>query len=57
MLRRAADSEDILGKHPRFARSVRSIREQLGALLLEMGQPTEAQREFEAALKILSRTI
>jgi Tfp pilus assembly protein PilF len=28
------------------------VREQLGSLLLEMGQPKEARREFEAALKI-----
>jgi tetratricopeptide (TPR) repeat protein len=52
MLRRAADSEDILGKHPVSPGAFVPIREQLGTLLLEMGQPTEAQREFEAALKI-----
>ena len=52
MLRRAADSEDILGKHPVSPGAFVPIREQLGNLLLEMGQPTEAQREFEAALKI-----
>jgi tetratricopeptide (TPR) repeat protein len=52
MLRRAADSEDILGKHPVSPGAFVPIREQLGTLLLDMGQPTEAQREFEAALKI-----
>jgi tetratricopeptide (TPR) repeat protein len=52
MLRRAADSEDILGKHPVSPGAFVPIREQLGSLLLEVGQPTEAQREFEAALKI-----
>src|SRR5580765_264155 len=52
MLRRAADSEDILGKHPVSPGAFVPVREQLGALLLEMGQPREAQREFEAALKI-----
>jgi tetratricopeptide (TPR) repeat protein len=52
MLRRAADSEDILGKHPVSPGAFVPIREQLGTLLLEMGQPIEAQREFEAALKI-----
>jgi tetratricopeptide (TPR) repeat protein len=51
-LRRAADSEDVLGKHPVSPGAFVPIREQLGTLLLEMGQPTEAQREFEAALKI-----
>jgi tetratricopeptide (TPR) repeat protein len=52
MLRRAADSEDILGKHPVSPGAFVPIREQLGALLLEMGEPKEAQREFEAALEI-----
>jgi len=52
MLRRAADSEDKLGKHPVSPGAFVPIREQLGTLLLEMGKPAEAQREFEAALKI-----
>jgi tetratricopeptide (TPR) repeat protein len=52
MLRRAADSEDVLGKHPVSPGAFIPIREQLGTLLLEIGQPTEAQREFETALKI-----
>jgi predicted Zn-dependent protease len=52
MLGRAADAEDILGKHPVSPGAFVPIREQLGNLLLEMGQPKEAQREFEAALKI-----
>ncbi|PYL77419.1 MAG: hypothetical protein DMF26_04255 [Verrucomicrobia bacterium] len=52
MLRRAADSEEILGKHPVSPGAFVPIREQLGTLLLEVGKPTEAQREFEAALKI-----
>jgi len=52
MLRRAADSEDTLGKHPVSPGAFVPIREQLGTLLLETGQPKEAQREFEAALKI-----
>src|SRR5437870_4599304 len=52
MLRRAVDSEDILGKHPVSPGAFVPIREQLGTLLLEVGKPTEAQREFEAALKI-----
>src|SRR5213596_1010227 len=52
MLRRAADAEDVLGKHPVSPGAFVPIREQLGSLLLELGQPKEAQREFEAALKI-----
>jgi predicted Zn-dependent protease len=52
MLRRAADAEDILGKHPVSPGAFVPIREQLGSLLLEVGKPKEAQYEFEAALKI-----
>jgi len=52
MLRRAADAEDILGKHPVSPGAFVPVREQLGSLLLERGQSKEAQREFEAALKI-----
>src|SRR6184192_4851615 len=52
MLRRAADSEDILGKHPVSPGAFVPIREQLGSLLLQIGQPKQAQQEFEAALKI-----
>ncbi len=52
MLRHAADAEDSLGKHPVSPGAFVPIREQLGSLLLEAGQPKEAQQEFEAALKI-----
>src|SRR5881275_1428214 len=52
MLRRAADAEDILGKHPVSPGAFVPVREQLGSMLLEVGQSKEAQREFEAALKI-----
>ena len=52
MLRRAADAEDVLGKHPVSPGAFVPIREQLGSLLLEVGQSEQAQHEFEAALKI-----
>ena len=52
MLRRSADAEDILGKHPVSPGALVPIREQLGDLLLEGGRPAEAAREFQAALKI-----
>src|SRR5882724_7628620 len=52
MLRKAAVAEDVLGKHPVSPGAFVPIREQLGSLLLEAGQSKEAQREFEAALKI-----
>src|SRR5205809_1645459 len=52
MLRRAADAEDILGRHPVSPGAFVPIREQLGSLLLEVGRAKQAQQEFEAALKI-----
>jgi tetratricopeptide (TPR) repeat protein len=52
LLRRAADAEDILGKHPVSPGALVPAREQLGNLLLELNRPKEAQQEFEAALKI-----
>ena len=52
LLRRAADAEDILGKHPVSPGALVPAREQLGDLLLTLNRPKEAQQEFEAALKI-----
>ncbi|PYK03928.1 MAG: hypothetical protein DME66_11040 [Verrucomicrobia bacterium] len=52
ILRHSADAEDVLGKHPVTPGALVPIREQLGSLLLELGRPKDAQREFEAALKI-----
>src|SRR5439155_8468756 len=52
VLRRAADAEDILGKHPVSPGALVPAREQLGDLLLKLDRPKEAEREFEAALKI-----
>jgi tetratricopeptide (TPR) repeat protein len=52
LLRRLADAEDILGKHPVSPGALVPAREQLGDLLLELERPKEAQGEFEAALKI-----
>jgi tetratricopeptide (TPR) repeat protein len=52
LLRQTADAEDILGKHPVSPGALVPVREQLGDLLLKLDRPKEAQREFEAALKI-----
>ena len=51
-LRKLADAEDALGKHPVSPGALVPIREQLGSLLFELGQSKEAQKEFEAELKI-----
>src|SRR5882724_5518921 len=51
-LRKTAESEDILGKHPVSPGALVPVREQLGGLLLELGQAKEAQKEFEAELTI-----
>jgi tetratricopeptide (TPR) repeat protein len=52
LLQRTADAEDIPGKHPVSPGALVPAREQLGDLLLKLDRPKEAQREFEAALKI-----
>jgi tetratricopeptide (TPR) repeat protein len=52
LLRRAADAEDMLGKHPVSPGALVPVREQLGSLLLELERPKEARQEFESALKI-----
>jgi len=52
MLRRSADAEDVLGKHPVSPGALVPIREQLGSALLDVGRPKEAGQEFQAALKI-----
>ena len=51
-LRKAADAEDVLGKHPVSPGAFVPIREQLGTLFLELNRPKDAQSAFEATLKI-----
>ncbi len=51
-LRRVADAEDLLGKHPVSPGALVPAREQLAGLLLALDRPKEAQQEFEKALKI-----
>src|SRR6059036_1229176 len=51
LMRAAADGEDASVKHVAMEHRLYPMRELLGALLLQMGQATAAQREFEAALK------
>lgn len=50
VMRAAADLDDATEKHPVTPGAVLPAREQLGELLLELGRPGEAKREFEASL-------
>lgn len=50
MMRAAAELDDATEKHPVTPGAVLPAREQLGDLLLELGRPAEAMREFEASL-------
>ena len=50
-MRHAADLEDRSGKHVAMENRLSPIRELLGELLLETGEPAQALREFEASLR------
>jgi tetratricopeptide (TPR) repeat protein len=50
-MRAAADSEDGSLKHVAMENRLYPLRELLGELLLEMGQPAAALNEYETALK------
>src|SRR4029077_18095930 len=50
-MRTAADSEDGNLKHVAMENRLYPLRELLGEMLLEMGQPAAALSEFETALK------
>jgi predicted Zn-dependent protease len=51
-MREAADREDRSEKHVAMENRLSPMRELLGELLLEAGQPREALREFEASLRL-----
>ncbi len=48
-MRAAADLEDSTEKHPTTPGAIAPARELLGELLIELGQPGQALREFEAS--------
>jgi len=50
LMRSAADQEIATEKHPVTPGSILPMRELLGELLLELGQPKQALAEFEASL-------
>lgn len=51
-MRETADAEDALGKHPVTPGALMPVREQLGALLLELKRPRDALVAYQAALQI-----
>ncbi|HEY3129583.1 MAG TPA: tetratricopeptide repeat protein [Acidobacteriota bacterium] len=51
-LKSAAELEDTMEKHPVTPGSVLPSRELLGDLLLEMGKPDQALKEFETTLRV-----
>lgn len=52
LMRSAADLEDTTEKHPVTPGAVLPARELLGELLLELREPQQALKEFEAALNV-----
>ena len=53
LMRAAADLEDTTEKHPVTPGAVVPARELLGELLLELREPQQALKEFEASLRLL----
>lgn len=51
LMRKAADGEDSSVKHVAMENRLYPMRELLGDLLLEIGRPADALREYEAALE------
>jgi tetratricopeptide (TPR) repeat protein len=51
LMRAAAELDDSTEKHPVTPGAILPAREQLGELLLELKQPADALREFEASLQ------
>jgi energy-coupling factor transporter ATP-binding protein EcfA2 len=52
LLRKVADAEDLLGKHPVSPGAIFPVRELLAELLLELGRPEQALVEYERSLII-----
>ena len=51
LMRAAADLDDATEKNPVTPGSILPAREQLGELLLDLGRPTDALKEYEASLQ------
>jgi len=57
IMRAAADLDDATEKNPVTPGPVLPAREQLGELLLDLGQPAEALKEYEASLQRAPRRL
>ncbi|HUE79049.1 MAG TPA: hypothetical protein VMN38_05410 [Sphingomicrobium sp.] len=57
LMRAAADLDDATEKHPVTPGAVLPAREQLGELLVELGRPADAVKEYEASLKRAPRRL
>ena len=53
LMRAAADLEDTTEKHPVTPGAILPARELLGELLMELREPQQALKEFEASLRVL----
>jgi tetratricopeptide (TPR) repeat protein len=52
LMRASADAEDATEKHPVTPGSIKPARELLGEMLVELGQPAQALKEFEASHRV-----
>ena len=57
LMRAAADLDDATEKNPVTPGSILPAREQLGELLLDLGRPAEALKEYEASLQRAPRRL
>jgi tetratricopeptide (TPR) repeat protein len=51
-MRASAEAEDGTEKHPVTPGSIKPARELLGEMLIELGQPAAALKEFEASHRV-----
>jgi len=52
LMRASADAEDATEKHPVTPGSIKPARELLGEMLIDLGQPAEALKQFEASHRV-----
>lgn len=52
LMRASAEAEDATEKHPVTPGSIKPARELLGEMLIDLGQPADALKEFEASHRV-----